>query len=38
MKPSEVVRALWDRIQARDWTGLGADSSPDWRAPFVERY
>ncbi len=22
MKPSEVVRALWDRIQARDWTGV----------------
>jgi len=22
MEPSEVVRALWNRIQARDWTGV----------------
>ncbi|GEC06315.1 hypothetical protein SSP24_39700 [Streptomyces spinoverrucosus] len=23
MKPSKVVREFWDRMQARDWAGLG---------------
>jgi ketosteroid isomerase-like protein len=23
MQPSDVVTAVWDRIQARDWAGLG---------------
>jgi ketosteroid isomerase-like protein len=23
MEPTEVVRELWDRMQARDWAGLG---------------
>jgi ketosteroid isomerase-like protein len=23
LEPSEVVRALWNRIQDRDWTGVG---------------
>ena len=23
MKPAEIVRELWDRIQARDWAGVG---------------
>jgi ketosteroid isomerase-like protein len=34
MQPSEVVRALWERIQARDWTGVSAlldgDVVVDW--------
>ncbi|HEV7629321.1 MAG TPA: nuclear transport factor 2 family protein [Streptomyces sp.] len=24
MNPSETVQALWDRMQARDWAGVGA--------------
>lgn len=24
MTPTEIVTALWDRMQARDWTGVGA--------------
>jgi ketosteroid isomerase-like protein len=24
MEPSEIVRELWDRMEARDWPGLGA--------------
>jgi ketosteroid isomerase-like protein len=24
MQPAEIVRELWDRMQARDWVGLGA--------------
>lgn len=23
MKPSEIVRELWERMQARDWAGVG---------------
>ena len=23
MKPAEIVRELWDRMQARDWAGVG---------------
>lgn len=23
MEPTEIVRGLWDRMQARDWTGVG---------------
>lgn len=23
MEPAEIVRELWDRIQARDWAGVG---------------
>ena len=24
MEPTKIVQALWDRMQARDWAGLGA--------------
>ncbi|MEU6984945.1 nuclear transport factor 2 family protein [Streptomyces sp. NPDC046324] len=24
MEPTEIVRGFWDRMQARDWTGLAA--------------
>ncbi|GLW12555.1 hypothetical protein Misp01_76830 [Microtetraspora sp. NBRC 13810] len=34
MEPSEIVQALWDRMQARDWAGLGellaADLVVEW--------
>ena len=34
MEPKDVVRALWDRIQARDWGGMAAlvaeDAVIDW--------
>lgn len=36
MEPTDVVRELWDRIEARDWTGLAAlladDLVVDWPA------
>jgi hypothetical protein len=30
VEPREVVGAFWDRIQARDWTGLGRLLSDDF--------
>ncbi len=29
MNGTEVVRAFWERIQARDWAGVGAVLAPD---------
>lgn len=48
MDPADVVRCVWERIDARDWTGLGeirareywtslgADESPVWRRPYTD--
>ncbi len=34
MEPSEIIQALWDRMQARDWSGVGellaADVVVEW--------
>ncbi|MGH9193825.1 MAG: hypothetical protein ACRDZ0_15300 [Acidimicrobiales bacterium] len=38
MRPGDLVRALWERMEARDWEGVRAtladDFVCDWRATF----
>jgi ketosteroid isomerase-like protein len=34
MEPERVVRGLWDRIEARDWSGAGALLAPDIRVEW----
>lgn len=41
MTPAEVVRALFERMQARDWEGVGATLAPDvevWWPATDERF
>jgi ketosteroid isomerase-like protein len=34
MEPAEVVRTLWERIEARDWAGFGALLAEDVRLEY----
>lgn len=35
MKPTEIVRALWDRLEARDWAGVRALLHDDFSCHLV---